>query len=109
VYECSGAASAARMGLDLIKRRGQYVQIGLFGRRIEWDVDLAVYKEVEIRTSFASVPSAWDRALQLLERGRVQTRPLVTDILPLAEWESGFQQFRDRQGIKHVLSPKGHR
>ncbi len=104
-YECSGAAPAARMALDLVKRGGQYVQIGLFGKRIDWDADLAVMKEIDIRSSFASVPTSWDRALRLLEQGRVQTRLLVTDTLPLAEWETGFDQFRGKQGIKHVLTP----
>jgi len=107
VYECSGSAGAARMALDLVKRRGQYVQIGLFGRRIEWDADLAVLKEVDIRTSFASTPVSWDYALRLLGQGRVQTRPLVTDTLPLSNWESGFDRFRSKQGIKFVLTPKG--
>jgi L-iditol 2-dehydrogenase len=107
VYECSGSTSAARMALDVVKRRGQFVQIGLFGKRIEWDADLAVMKEVDVRTSFASTPASWDFALRLLQQGRVQTRPLVTDTLLLSDWETGFQRFRDRQGIKHVLIPRG--
>src|SRR5512133_2475247 len=77
VYECSGAAAGARLALDLVKRRGQYVQIGLFGRRIEWDADLTVLKEIDITTTFASTPPAWDRALRLVDEGKVQTRPLV--------------------------------
>lgn len=107
VYECSGSAGAARMALDLVKRRGQFVQIGLFGKRIEWDADLAVMKEVDVRTSFASTPSSWSYALDLLRQGRVQTGPLVTDTLPLSEWENGFDRFRNKHGIKFVLAPKG--
>ncbi|HEX9014451.1 MAG TPA: zinc-binding dehydrogenase [Chloroflexota bacterium] len=106
-YECSGAAAGARLAIDLLKRRGQYVQIGLFGRRIEWDPDVTVLKEIDIRTTFASTPPAWDVALRLVAEGKVQTRPLVTDLLPLSEWESGFDRFRGKQGIKHVLTPKG--
>ena len=107
VYECSGAQAGAQMALELVKRRGQYVQVGLFGKRIEWDADLAVIKEVEVRTTFASTPSTWEIALRLVASGKVQTRPLVTDILPLSEWESGFDRFRNKQGIKFVLAPSG--
>lgn len=108
VYECSGAAAGARLALDLVKRRGQYVQVGLFGKRIEWDADLAVMKEITISTTFASTPAVWDRSISLVADGKVQTRPLVTDILPLAEWESGFDRFRNKQGIKFVLAPGSH-
>jgi len=106
VVECSGAGAAARLGYELVKRRGQYVQIGLFGRRIEMDPDLAVMKEVDIRNSFASTWTSWNYALRLMQEGRVQTRPLVTDRLPLGQWEEGFNRFRNKQGIKVVLLPK---
>ncbi len=106
VYECSGAAAGARLALDLVRRRGQYVQVGLFGKRIEWDADLTVLKEIDITTTFASTPPVWDRALRLMDEGKVQTRPLVTEVLPLSEWESGFNRFRNKQGIKFVLTPK---
>jgi L-iditol 2-dehydrogenase len=106
VVECSGAAAAARMGYELVKRRGQYVQIGLFGRRIETDPDLAVMKEVDVRNSFASAWSSWNYALRLMKEGRVQTGPLVTDRLPLGQWEEGFNRFRNKQGIKVALLPK---
>ncbi|MHB1161648.1 MAG: zinc-binding dehydrogenase [Chloroflexota bacterium] len=107
VVECSGAGPAVRLGYELIKKKGQYVQLGLFGRKIELDPDLAVIKEVEGRNSFASTPASWDYALRLLGDGRVRTRPLVTDQLPLERWEEGFARFRNKQGIKVVLLPKG--
>ncbi len=106
VVECSGAAPAVRMGYQLIRKKGQYLQIGLFGRKIEIDPDLVVNKEVQVLNSFASTPSAWDYALRLLRDGRVKTRPLVTDTLPLDRWEEGFERFRNKQAIKVVLLPK---
>jgi len=106
VVECSGAAPAVRMGYELIRKKGQFVQIGLFGRRIEVEPDLLVNKEVLGLNSFASTPSSWDYTLRLLGDGRVKTRPLVTDTLPLDRWEEGFNRFRNKQSIKVVLLPK---
>jgi L-iditol 2-dehydrogenase len=105
VVECSGAQAGVRLGYELIRRRGQLVQVGLFGRPVEIEMDLAVIREVEIRTSFSHTPKAWDYALKLMEEGRVQTRPLATDILPLDQWEEGFSRFRRKEGIKVVLQP----
>lgn len=106
VLECSGSAAAARLGCELVKRRGRYVQIGLFGRRIELDWDLMVAREVDVANSFASTWQSWEYAMRLLRQGTVRTRPLVTEVLPLERWEEGFARFRTRQGIKVALSPK---
>ena len=105
VYECAGAGAAARQLLPLVRRGGRYVQIGLFGKSIEWDLDQVCYKELLVTGSNASVPSAWDKALKLLADGSVQTDPLITASYPITEWEAAFEQFNARQGIKTLLTP----
>ncbi|MCX6030507.1 MAG: zinc-binding dehydrogenase [Chloroflexi bacterium] len=106
VCECSGAGAAARLGFELVRRRGQFLQLGLFGKRVELDYDQSVYKEVDIRTSFASTSASWRHAIRLMEQGKVQTRPLVTDVLPLDEWAAGFERARNRQGVKIIFVPE---
>ena len=105
VCECSGAAAAANLGLQLVRRRGQYLQLGLFGKRIELDYDQAVFKEVEMHNSFASTSASWGLALRLLEQEIVQTQSLVSDVLPLSDWERGFALARNREAVKVVLLP----
>jgi L-iditol 2-dehydrogenase len=106
VFECSGAAAAAHLGIKAAKRGGQFIQIGLFGKPVEIDWDQAVLKEVDIRNSFASTWISWDYALKLLESGKVQTLPLVSDVLPIGQWESAFERFGSKQGIKFILTPE---
>jgi L-iditol 2-dehydrogenase len=105
VYECSGAGAAAQQLLALVRRQGQYAQIGLFGKPVAWDLDQICYKELTVTGSNASVPSAWRRALQLMAAGQVRTRPLISDIYPLQAWETAFRAFEARQGVKLVLQP----
>jgi L-iditol 2-dehydrogenase len=107
VYECSGAGAAAQQLLKLVRRRGRYVQIGLFGSPIAWDLDQVCYKELLVTGSNASVPAAWDKAIKLLADGTVQTAPLITDIFPVTEWEQAFQKFDSKAGIKTLLKPVG--
>lgn len=106
VYECSGAGAAASMLLDLVRRGGQYAQIGLFGRQVVWDLDRVCMKELHVTGSNASTPSSWDRALHLMAAGRVKTEPLVSQVLPLTEWRAAFDAFRQRSGLKIVLHPE---
>lgn len=107
VYECSGAGPAADQLLRLVRRRGRYVQIGLFGKPIAWDMDQICYKELVVTGSNASVPSAWDKALRLLANGTVRTDSLITSSYPVTDWEQAFQTFETRHGIKTLLTPAG--
>jgi L-iditol 2-dehydrogenase len=105
VYECSGAGPAASQLLGLVRRGGRYVQIGLFGKPIAWDMDQVCFKELVVTGSNASVPAAWTRALQLLETGQVRTKPLITDIYDVTRWEQAFAGFESRSGVKTLLTP----
>ena len=105
VYECSGAGPAAQTLLELVRRGGQYAQIGLFGKPVAWALDQVCYKELTVTGSNASVPSAWRKALRLMADGKVRTAPLVSGVYPLTEWRTAFDVFEQRTGIKTLLSP----
>jgi L-iditol 2-dehydrogenase len=105
VYECSGAGPAAQQLLTLARRGARYVQIGLFGKSVAWDLDQVCFRELTVTGSNASVPGAWTRALQLLESGQVDTRPLITARYPVTEWEQAFEGFERKTAIKTLLTP----
>jgi L-iditol 2-dehydrogenase len=105
VVECSGAEPAAALGLDLARKQGRYAQVGLFGRPIRLDFEKVAFKELRVTGSFAQKWSAWRTSLQLMAEERVRLAPLVTDILPLDDWQAGFQRFREKKGVKLILTP----
>lgn len=105
VYECAGAGKAAQQLLTLVRRRGRYVQIGLFGKPVAWDLDQLVYKELTATGSNASTPPSWLRAIELMRTDKVRTAPLITHYFPVTEWEKGFATFEDRTGIKTIFTP----
>jgi L-iditol 2-dehydrogenase len=107
VYECSGAGPAAQTLLEVVRRGGQYAQIGLFGKPVAWDLDQVCYKELTVTGSNASVPSAWDRALKLMSSDLVKTEPLISGVYPITEWREAFDLFEKKQGLKLVLQPVG--
>ncbi len=105
VYECSGAGPAAQKLLPLVRRRGRYAQVGLFGKSIAWDLDQVCYKELVVTGSNASVPSSWSKALRLMASGAVQTKPLITHRFPVTDWAEAFSAFESKQGVKTLLTP----
>ena len=106
VCECSGAEAAVTLGLDLVGKQGRYVQIGIFGKPVTVPFDEILFKEVTATSGNASTPTSWRRAISLLDRGLIELDPLVTDVVPLAEWERAFADTRRGEGVKVVLDPR---
>ena len=104
--ECSGSPNAVRMGFRLVRRMGQYTQLGLTGRSFSLDFDLVAYKEIVVRGMLGQRWTSWNRGLKMLSKGLVKTEPLISDVLPLSQWEIGFQKFRRKEGIKIILKPE---
>jgi hypothetical protein len=105
VLECSGSVAGTNMGLNLVRRMGQFTQVGLHGKKIEVDFERICYKEAKITGSIGSIWTAWDKALKFMASGRVELRSLVSDILPVTEWEEGFRKFEAKEGLKIILEP----
>jgi L-iditol 2-dehydrogenase len=105
VFECAGVGASARTCLSLVRRRGRYAQVGLFGQPIEWDLEQVCYKELQVSGSNATVPSAWRKALALLAAGQVQMAPIISTVLPIGEWRRAFDLFEARAGLKILLTP----
>ncbi len=105
VLECSGSTAGARLGLELVRKRGKYTQLGLFGRRIEIDFELIAFKEIAVTGSISQHRPSWVRALQLMQGGSVPAGRLVTHELPLEEWEEGFRLVETKQCLKAILRP----
>jgi len=102
--ECSGSPAAITTGLDLIKKTGKIVMIGLVGPDtipIPWNSLL--YKELDLAACFSSPPSSWEKALAVERAEADKLRKLVTHILPLEEWEGGFEMLRKGEAVKILI------
>lgn len=105
ILECSGAPAAVSTGLEIVRRGGKYTQIGLFGKPIQIDFEKIAYKEITVKGAISQKWTAWKKALGLLESGKVVTKPLISDVLPLSSWQKGFEKHRNKNGLKIILKP----
>jgi L-iditol 2-dehydrogenase len=106
VLECSGVASAARMALEMVRKRGKYTQMGLFGRPIEIDFEQIAFKEIQVNGFVSQRRPAWERALALMKRGVVPTERLISHEFRLSKWQEAFEMFEKREGVKLLLLPE---
>jgi L-iditol 2-dehydrogenase len=105
LLECSGAPKAVDSGLLLTRKAGQYTQIGLFGKPLQVDFEKICFRELKVTGSLGSTWTSWEKAIQLLSAGRVNANILVSDVLPITEWEKAFDKFERKEGFKLILTP----
>jgi L-idonate 5-dehydrogenase len=100
MVEASGNEAALRAGLECLKPRGLLLQLGL-GGDIRIPQNLIVSKEIEIRGSFR-FHEEFALAVDLINRRRVDLRPLLTDVLPMSEAVAAFDLALDRSRAMKV-------
>ncbi|MER8594843.1 L-idonate 5-dehydrogenase [Mesorhizobium sp. M1182] len=94
MFEASGNERAVRAGLDVLKPRGVLVQLGL-GGDLSIPQNLVVAKEIEMRGTFR-FHEEFGIAVDLINRRRVDVKPLLTGIYPLDEAVAAFDIAGDR-------------
>jgi len=104
-FECSGAAPAAKICLESLRKQGLYSQVGLFGKEIQIDMDKFLYKEIQITNSLATTRTSWETALRLLKNKQVNLAPLISSKVPLEKWTEGFDLFMSKKAYKVLLIP----
>ena len=106
--ECSGSQRAIAQGIDLVKKTGRVVLIGLVGPEtipVPWNTLL--YKELDLVGCFSSPPSSWEKALAVEAQEAGKLGKLATHILPLKEWERGFAMMRTGEAVKILIDMQG--
>jgi L-iditol 2-dehydrogenase len=102
--ECSGAGAAIASGLELVRKTGRVVLIGLTGPQtipVPWNTLLL--REINLAGCFSSPPSSWKQALAAEAQEAPHLRQLVTHILPLEEWTRGFAMLRTGEAVKILI------
>ncbi|MBQ3791948.1 MAG: zinc-binding dehydrogenase [Clostridia bacterium] len=107
VFECSGAASAVRSGMSLLRAKGSFVQVGLTKPTLEIEYSLLTGREIRLFGTFGHKWDSWETALKLLKTGKINTKALITDRVSLEDWEKGFDSASSGQGLKVLIYPSG--
>lgn len=100
MIEASGNEAALHMGLEVLRPRSVLIQLGL-GGNISVPQNLIVSKEIEIRGSFR-FHEEFELAVDLINKGRVDLKPLLTAVVPLVEAKRAFDLAGDRSQAMKV-------
>lgn len=106
VIECSGSEHGMTACFQHARRGGRFVQVGLAGRPVSVPFDEICFRELTVTGGNASTTQSWHRALELIDAGAVDLGVLVTEVVPLVDWERAFAATRAANGVKFVLDPR---
>ncbi|RDW20679.1 zinc-binding dehydrogenase [Oceanobacillus chungangensis] len=106
VLECSGAIPAAKQGLDVLRKKGQYAQVGIFANsEVQFDLEKIIQKEIRVVGSRSQKPADWEPSLALMNEGKVNAKALVTHEFDITQWEEAYQAIKSGEAIKVLLTP----
>jgi threonine dehydrogenase-like Zn-dependent dehydrogenase len=103
VVEASGAGSAIRTGIKVLRKWGRFCAIGMTGAptvEIPWNE--AMMKVIDIQFNMSSSYNGWNMALSLMASGKLKVAPMI-GVRPLTEWENAFADLEAGKAMKLLL------
>ena len=103
-FECSGAVPALNKALEIVRRKGTVVQMGVFANTHEtiW-TDLILHREIVYVGSRSQKPTSWVKALELMRDGVVVPEKIATYLTPLENWREGFDKMIAGEVTKGII------
>lgn len=100
LYECSGAAAALSAAIAAMRPGGIIIQLGL-GGDMSLPMGAITAKELELRGSFR-FHEEFASGVELMRRGLIDVKPLITHTVPVDEALSAFEMASDRKQAMKV-------
>ena len=107
-YDCSGAVPSMQTGMKLLRKQGQYVQVGLFAREvIEVNFSHIIQKELRVTGSRSQNTHDWEPTLKLMSEGKINADKMITHEVGIDEWEKAYKLIKSGEATKVVMHPIG--
>ena len=94
LFEASGAESALRSGIEVVRPGGVIMQLGL-GGEMTLPVNAITAKEIDLRGSFR-FHEEFALAVELIGKGLIDVKPLISATVPFTDATAAFELATDR-------------
>lgn len=106
VFECTGAPPSMRMGMDLLMKKGQYVQVGIFPTdEVMVDFSKIIQKELTVVGSRSQNTHDWEPTLALMNSKAIDANAMVSHQFRIDEWDKAYKAIKSGEAIKVALVP----
>ena len=104
--EAVGSTATIKAAIEGTKKGGTVVLIGNIAPSVEIPLQTVVSREIRLQGSAAS-SGEYPRCIEMLARGSVRVKPLISAVAPLEEGSQWFERLHERQPnlMKVILTP----
>jgi L-iditol 2-dehydrogenase len=105
-FEVVGATEPLRTAIESLRKGGRVVIVGNISPKVELPLQAVVTRELTLYGSCASA-NDYPRCMELMARGAIDVRPLISAVAPLTEGPQWFERLHRREKglMKVVLRP----
>jgi D-xylulose reductase len=103
VIEASGAESSVNCAVHALRPGGEYIQTGLGKAIINFPILTMSEKELHMHGACRYGPDDYQVALDVLEKGEVQIRQLISRIFDFEQTTDAWEATKQGKGIKNMI------
>ncbi len=105
-FEAVGSTSAIKTAIENVRKGGTVVLIGNISPTAEIGLQMVVSRQIRLQGSAAS-SGEYPKCIDLLSRGAIDVKPLISVVAPLEEGPQWFERLHAREAnlMKVVLTP----
>jgi threonine 3-dehydrogenase len=109
VLEMSGNAHAIRQAFQMLRRGGRISLLGIPSKPVELDLaNEVIFKGAQVQgINGRRVFATWYKMQALLKSGALNLAPLITDRIPMSDFERGMELLLSGNASKVLMYPNG--
>ncbi len=105
VAHCAGSEPSVNLGLDIIKKKGTYVELSLFGKPIRVDWERIMKKNLSVYGAVGHNLKSFETTCSFLARSDFNLKPIITGTFSVKDWQTAFERIVERKEIKALIYP----
>jgi len=103
VVECAGVPATFHQAMEMVRRGGKIMQVGVYEEPIQWEPITLITKNIRL---IGCLGGGFLQAIEFLGAGKVNTKPLISHEFPLDKAKEAFEtQLKPDEAVKIVIKP----
>ncbi|MFP4005497.1 MAG: zinc-dependent alcohol dehydrogenase [Candidatus Hadarchaeia archaeon] len=90
-FEAVGVEQTIRQSIDLVRKGGEIIVVGVFGKDPKVQMGLVQDKEINMKGVLMYLREDFQEAIRLLEENRIEVEPLIDKVYDISEAEKAFR------------------
>jgi len=103
VVDAAGNNRALSLAIDAVARQGQITKIGWGPDPVDFSLDPLLAKAACLQGTFSHNWPVWEDVIEMMARGDLQTEPMISHRIELAQWLQTFEAVETCQAVKAVI------